>query len=177
MNRVDLEHLIRASAEIAQEYDLVIVGSQSILGAVPYPAPEFKMSIEADMYPRYAPEKSDLIDGAIGESSQFQLTHGYYAQGVGPETVKLPQGWEERLCKVQSANTNNKIGWCLGLVDLFLSKAVAAREKDRDFCQAMLRHDYLTVTQALELVPAMTDLDEAERKRLEARIKRWDKNK
>ena len=35
MNRDDLEHLIRVSAEIAQEYDLLIVGSQSILGAIP----------------------------------------------------------------------------------------------------------------------------------------------
>lgn len=178
MNRADLEHLIRAAAEISKEYDLVIVGSQSILGAIPYPAPEFKMSIEADMYPRYAPEKAAEIEGAIGEGSHFQDTHGYYASGVGPETAAhLPQDWEKRLCKIQTPNTDNKIGWCLGLEDLFLSKAAAARPKDLDFCQAMLSHAYVTATQVLALVPMMTSLDDADRKRLIARIRRWDKNK
>jgi len=31
-------------------------------------------SVEADIYPRQAPGKSDLIDGAIGELSAFHQT-------------------------------------------------------------------------------------------------------
>jgi hypothetical protein len=49
LNRDELEHLIRASAAITNEYEFVIVGSQSILGQIPYPEPEFKMSAEADI--------------------------------------------------------------------------------------------------------------------------------
>ena len=177
MNHDDLEHLIRVSAEIAQEYDLLIVGSQSILGAIPYPAHEFKRSMEADMYPRYAPEKATKIEGAIGEASEFHKTHGYYAQEVDPSTFTVPLGWEERLCKIQNANTDSKIGWCLSLVDLFLSKAAAGRDKDREFCQAMLRHRYVIASEALELVPAMMTMDEEERERLAKRIRRWDKTK
>lgn len=37
MRRTELEHIIRAAAAITNEYELVIIGSQSILGAVPDP--------------------------------------------------------------------------------------------------------------------------------------------
>ena len=44
MNREDLEHIIRASAEVTDQYEFIIVGSQSILGSVPNPEAVFKMS-------------------------------------------------------------------------------------------------------------------------------------
>ncbi|WP_369798997.1 hypothetical protein [Caenimonas sp. SL110] len=68
MNREALEHLIRAAAEVTNEYEFVIVGSQSILGPIPNPPRELTMSMEADIYPMNAEEKSDKIDGALGES-------------------------------------------------------------------------------------------------------------
>ena len=37
MNRDELEHLIRASGVITNQYEFVIVGSQSILGPIPLP--------------------------------------------------------------------------------------------------------------------------------------------
>ena len=77
MNRDELEHLIRASGAITNQYEFVIVGSQSILGPIPYPEPEFKMSAEADIYPRYAPDLADQIDGSIGEGSAFHLNYGF----------------------------------------------------------------------------------------------------
>lgn len=175
MNRDELEHLIRASATITNEYEFVIVGSQSILGQIPYPEPEFKMSAEADIYPRNAPELADKIDGNIGEGSEFHRVHGFYARGVGPETALLPEGWQTRLWKIQNGNTDSRIGWCLDVVDLFLSKAAAAREKDQVFCRALLKHGHVQLQQALDLVPAMP-LMEDECKRLAARIRRWGKN-
>ena len=39
MRRHELEHLIRAAAAITNEYEIVVIGSQAILGAVPQ-APE-----------------------------------------------------------------------------------------------------------------------------------------
>jgi hypothetical protein len=93
MTREELEHIIRASADVTDQYEFIIVGSQSILGPVPNPPEVFTMSAEADIYPLQAPELADRIDGAIGEGSQFHQTYGYYAQGVGPETAVLPRGW------------------------------------------------------------------------------------
>ncbi|MBM3890127.1 MAG: hypothetical protein FJ388_13515 [Verrucomicrobia bacterium] len=91
MNRRQLEHVLRASGSIVGCRDIVVVGSQAILGAHPDAPPELLASIEADVYPLDAPEKADLIDGCIGELSPFHQTFGYYAHGVGPETAQLPK--------------------------------------------------------------------------------------
>jgi hypothetical protein len=132
------------------------------------------MSAEADIYPLQAPELAEQIDGAIGEGSRFHETYGYYAQGVGPETAVLPFGWMERVHRVQGPNTNGRVGYCLDLADLFMSKAVAGREKDRVFCVALLAHGHVTVEQVLALVSRMP-LDEASCGRLSASIRRWAK--
>jgi len=129
--------------------------------------------MEADIYPKDAPELADKIDGAIGEGSQFHDTYGYYAQGVGPETATLPKDWQSRVHKIQGRNTNQRIGYCLDVIDLFLSKAAANREKDRVFCMALLEHHYVSLADALNLTPSMP-LDRAEHRALRARIRRWD---
>ena len=51
MKREELEHIIRASADVTDQYEFIIVGSQSILGPVPNPPEVFTMSAEADIYP------------------------------------------------------------------------------------------------------------------------------
>jgi hypothetical protein len=150
----------------------MIVGSQSMLGPVPNPEAIFTMSAEADIYPLSAPELADKIEGALGEGSQFHETYGYYAQGVGPETAVLPDGWLNRVHRVQNAATNDRIGYCLDVIDLFMSKAAAARDKDRDFCMALLQHGYVKPVQALDLVASMP-LAEPEQRRLRATIRRW----
>lgn len=112
MRRTELEHIIRAAAAITNEDELVIIGSQSILGAEPNPPDALVESMEADIYPLQHPELAGLIDGAIGEASPFHERFGYYAQGVGPETAILPTGWQGRLVRLQNANTDLKVGWC-----------------------------------------------------------------
>ncbi len=140
MQRANLEHLIRAAAAVTDQYELVIVGSQSILGKHPNAPDVLLRSMKADMYPLHRPELADLIDGAIGEHSPFHDSFGYYAQGVGPETATLPRGWEKRLVKVQGRATDLKIGYCLEPHDLAASKLAAGRPKDRPFVRQMLEH-------------------------------------
>jgi hypothetical protein len=160
MNREDLEHLIRAAGDVTDEYEFIIVGSQSILGPIPNPPAELKMSAEADIYPKNAAEKADAIDGALGEGSQFHETFGYYAQGVGPRTACLPEGWQDRLQRIQNEATNGRIGYCLDVIDLFMAKAAANREKDREFNMALLRHGYVRSGQALDTVAQMPVSDQ-----------------
>lgn len=138
MRRSELEHVIRAAAAITNEYEIVVVGSQSLLGAVPEPSVLLMESMEADVYPLHRPDLADLIDGAIGEGSPFHDCFGYYAQGVGPETAILPSGWQDRLVRIQNPNTDLKIGLCLDPHDLAASKLAAGREKDWAFVAEML---------------------------------------
>jgi len=171
MNRSQLEHIIRAATAVTNTYDLVIVGSQSLLGAVPNPPPACAISMEADVFPMDAEELSDDIDGAIGEFSDFHETHGIYAQGVDSTTSVLPDGWRNRLVRIQNENTGGRAGWCLDPTDLFLAKCAANREKDRDFNVELLRHSIVKSQDALERVPFMP-IDDSARDRVRSLIGR-----
>lgn len=151
MRRSELEHIIRAAAAISDQYEIMVIGSQSILGAVAQPPDSLTESMEADVYPWRHPELADLIDGAIGEGSPFHDRFGYYAQGVGPDTATLPTGWQDRLVKIQNLNTDLKIGYCLDPHDLALSKLAAGREKDWPFVAELIRHHYANVDRLLLL--------------------------
>ena len=50
MTRSNLEHIIRAAGTIADDNDIMIVGSQSVLGQFPSALAELLVSIEADVY-------------------------------------------------------------------------------------------------------------------------------
>lgn len=105
MTRQQLEHVIRAAAANADVRDIVVIGSQAILGAFPDPPAELTASMDADVFPKDAPQRSIVIDGAIGELSLFHETFGYYAHGVDDATATLPEGWRQRLVRVQTENT------------------------------------------------------------------------
>jgi hypothetical protein len=92
MKRENLEHIIRAATTIADDQELVIIGSQAVLGQFPDAPVDLCVSNEADVYPRNHPERWELIDGSIGELSPFHETFGYYAQGVEPKasSPRLP---------------------------------------------------------------------------------------
>ena len=74
--------------------------------------------------------------------------------------------------KIQNANTDLRVGLCLSVVDLFMSKAWANRHKDREFCIGLLMHDLVTADAALQMVPHMP-LDATQQRTLTLRIKRW----
>ena len=140
MRRNELEHLIRAASAITDQYEIMIIGSQSILGALASPPDSLLESMEADVYPLHRPDLADLIDGSIGEGSPFHERFGYYAQGVGPETALLPEGWQSRVLRIQNQNTDLKVGLCLEPHDLAASKLAAGREKDWRFVEELIRH-------------------------------------
>jgi hypothetical protein len=171
MTRSELEHVVRASGAIADDAEIVVIGSQSILGAHPDAPPELCASMEADVFPRNHPERAGLVDGAIGEASHFHEQFGYYAQGVGPETAILPSGWQERLVPVRNPNTNGITGQCLEVHDLALSKYAAHRPKDREFTRDLARYGMTTRQVLLERLRLM-DLPEATRAAIAAAIER-----
>ena len=171
MRRSDLEHLIRAAGKIAGERELVIIGSQAVLGQFPEAPAALLRSMEADLYPLSRPELADKVDGAIGEGSKFHQTHGYYAQGVGPDTAILPKGWQRRLVRIENPNTGGIAGLCLEVHDLAISKYVAGREKDREFTRELARHA-MTDKETLLARLAMTKVDPAVSRLVKARIER-----
>ena len=139
MQRDQLEHIIRAACAITGAREIVVIGSQAVLGQHPDAPEELRVSIEADVFTFRDPADADLIDGSIGERSPFHETFGYYAHGVARDTAILPRGWEQRLVRVSNANTGVGAGLCLEAHDLAVSKLAAGREKDMEFVRAMAR--------------------------------------
>src|ERR1041385_2665622 len=163
MNRAQLEHVIRAAADIADSNDIVVIGSQAILGQFPNAPESMRISAEADVYPLQHPERADLIDGSIGELSPFHSTYGYYAQGVSETSACLPQGWKNRLIVIQNENTRGARGLCLEVHDLLAAKSIAGREKDIGFLNEAAAHglaDEQEVLARLDLTD--TSLDKIE---------------
>lgn len=162
MRRDQLEHVIRAAAAVSGEDDVVVIGSQAILGSVSQAPPEALVSIEADVFPRDDPHLADNVDGAIGEGSMFHDTFGYYAHGVGPETAIAPAGWMDRLVPLSNENTRGATGWCMEPHDLVLAKLAAGREKDLEFARVLLQHGLVDAAVLAEQL-ATLPVDDAHR--------------
>lgn len=166
MRRNQLEHAIRAATRIVKQREIIIIGSQAILGSwdeSELPA-EAVMSVEIDMCPIEDDDVESLateIDAAVGEMSVFHETQGFYIQGVGRRTAKLPVGWESRLVPVSGENTDGAVGFCLDPHDLCAAKLIAYREKDRAFVAALLEASL--VEPALIAARLASIPDEAER--------------
>ena len=156
MKREHLEHIIRAASAITNQKDIVVIGSQSILGQFPNAKAALLASIEADVYPRHRPDMSIHVDGAIGERSPFHETFGYYAHGVDDKTATLPLEWDQRLVPICNENTGGGTGWCLEAHDLAASKLAAGREKDIEFVGILLKDKmitHVTLTERIDLLP------------------------
>jgi hypothetical protein len=164
-----LEHIIRAASQVANDSEIVVIGSQAIHAQViALPSIAFR-SAEADVYPRNHPERAEEIDAALGELSPFHATYGYYAHGVSPKTAILPDGWESRLIRLSNPNTGGATGLCLDIDDLALSKYATGRVHDRDFNQALVQAGCLAKRKLVRRIHSMP-LDEATRLIIRARI-------
>lgn len=170
MTRDQLEHAIRAACDIADDDEVIIVGSQAILGQYPDAPDDLTESDEVDLFPKNQPARAMLVDGAIGEDSGFYREFGFYVHGVGPETATLPPDWEARLVPVRNRNTRLCTGWCLDAHDLAASKLAAGREKDREFVAALLRHGYVQPDRLRTLAAALPIQDAKVRQLLVARL-------
>ena len=150
MRRDQLEHAIRTACQIIGRPEVIVVGSQAILGSfredeLPGQA---TMSSEIDILPiadsnEETARLADRIEGVAGEFSPFEQLHGFSIDGVDLQTSALPEGWRDRLIKVKREHGG---GWWWATVrwlvpdkeDLCVAKLCAFREKDQNFVSALL---------------------------------------
>ncbi|MCC2322226.1 DUF6036 family nucleotidyltransferase [Cellulomonas xiejunii] len=170
MKRVELAHILRAASRITDTTDIVIVGSQSILGSFDEDdlPDEAVGSIEADVafLGDGSAEKALAVDGAIGEDSGFHQMYGYYGQGVEIDgLIVLLEGWQNRIVRWESRSSEPARALCLDPHDLAISKLVAYREKDQEFVHAMTEAGLLNPPLLLERLAA-TDVPQPHARRI-----------
>lgn len=161
MNRAQLAHLLRSASRIAGDNDVLVLGSQSILGSrdeeqLPR---EATASMEADI--AFLDDgdraKADVVEGGIGELSLFHEEFGYYAEGIHVDTIVLPLGWRGRLVRVDLAGAEPSRASFLDPHDLVVSKLVAGRMKDLAFAGALVGAGLIDLDVLVERVLSMPE--------------------
>lgn len=139
MKREELEHIVRAACDVTGERELLVIGSQAILGSFSekqLPAAA-TVSAEADIAAFNDPDDALAfqISGALGEHTQFHSQFGVYAEGVSVHTATPPDGWRKRLVRLRSAKGD---GLCLEPHDLVLAKLARGASQDYRFANALV---------------------------------------
>lgn len=135
-----LNQLLRVIQSLAEPWQIVIIGSSSLLPAHPdlgESGQPLEASYDADLIITPIDEEMAAILGeAVGQQSLFTKRHGYYADILRPSMKDiLPSGWESRLHPV-SGYTNV---FALDVYDLALVKLMVGREKDLDLLRALFQ--------------------------------------
>jgi len=160
---VTRDHLRHLILEIGTRFDLdyfYIIGAASILASIEAPDPQLTLTRDVDVIPNVEPDSrvramADQIDRVIGEGSEFDEEHGYYAQGVDFATPTFaPRGWRARCVPVR---VKEFTALCMEPHDLVISKLGAGREKDLEFARVAARCEVIqqsTMNERLTLVDA-----------------------
>lgn len=154
-------HVLRSAAAISGSKEFFLVGSQAILMCAPNIPDTLLRSVEIDLWIEAPDEISDLVEGTLGEGSQFHHTYGYHVDVVGPTTARLPSGWKSRAIRMTSvphfggANVTSP-----SIPDLAASKLAAGRDKDREWVSDLVRSGGLSSSE-IDAVIAEIEDDEA----------------
>jgi len=174
VRRAELAHVLRAACRITGDSNILVLGSQAILGShSEHELPEAAwVSIEVDvafLHEDPAIPKWAEVDGAIGELSLFHQTFSYYAQGIEVTSASLPDGWRDRLVAFQPEDAEPARAVCLDKHDLVIAKLVAHREKDLAFAVALLDAGLLDTSILHERAAALSSVPPPTRRR----VQRW----
>jgi hypothetical protein len=146
VRREEVLHVARAAARIAGVTNVVIVGSQAILGTYgedELPAAALA-SVEADVLVLDDIEgtAAQAISGAIGQMSMFHRENSYYADGVELSELTFPDGWQGRLLSLVADHGGDVEirAFFPEVHDLCAAKLGTGRPHDRAFVQALYAH-------------------------------------
>ncbi len=100
-----LQHIIRAAQALAEDRDILVLGSASLLASFPElgnPDAPLAATYDADLCPDPFDELTGtMLDEALGENRAYYLRHGYHADILRDTILEtLPAGWRERLVPV-----------------------------------------------------------------------------
>ena len=151
MRRDKLDHVLRAAASVTGHDVFVLIGSAALLARFKGPTPASMLGTpEVDVYAFDADsveELSAMIEGSLGQDLPFHTTYGFFADGVSPQTAKMPSDWMDRAIRYSSPACPGVTAIVPEENDLALAKLVAWRQKDIDWLRAGVRHHILSLNE------------------------------
>ena len=150
-----LQHIIRAVQALAEDRDILVLGSASLLASFPElgnPDSPLAATYDADLCPDPFDELTGtMLDEALGENRAYYLRHGYHADILRDTILEtLPGGWRERLVSVPGCTAAH----ALEPHDLAAVKLLVGRPKDI----SLLAHLYTAGLVDAEVVRNRMDL-------------------
>jgi hypothetical protein len=165
LKREDLRRLFARARELCGERDYVVFGSLSVLGHAGEVPPRMAASIDVDAFCKSDPARVFALAPALGQGSPFEAEHGYYLDPVSPRVATLPDGWEQRLVRIELAA--DLAAWFLEPNDAAVSKYARLEPRDREWIRPGLRAGILSlpILEARFRQTSFLDAEEAQRAR------------
>jgi hypothetical protein len=163
VRREDLGRLFAKARDLCGESDYVVLGSLAVLGWAGEVPPRMVASLDVDAYCRSDPERVFALAAALGQGSPFERQHGYYLDPISPRVATLPEGWEQRLTRIELAP--GLAAWFLEPNDAAVSKYARMEPRDREWIRPGLSGGVLSTAILAARFEATLFLDAAESRR------------
>ncbi len=174
MRREDLRLLFARARDLCGETDYVVLGSLAVLGHAGEVPARMAASLDVDAYSKGDPARIFDLVSALGSGSPFEAERGYYLDPISPRVATLPDGWDERLLRIQLEP--DLVAWFLEPNDAAVSKYARMEPRDREWIRPGLRAGILSMAIIEARVRQTTFLDDAESVRARQAIgedRRW----
>lgn len=156
MNLRSLQHLARAAEALADDCEILVLGSASLLASYPElgdATGPLASTFDADLCPQpFDAETGKILEEALGEAHAFHARHGYHADILRDSVLEtLPDGWRERLLPVPDCPR----ALALEPHDLAAVKLAVGRPKDLALLKLLHESDFIqpaTLRRRLELL-------------------------
>ena len=164
MNREELEHCLRAVADVTDKRELYLAGSNSVLAHFPEDVIPAVCLEEAEVdvaTVEDTEENSYVISSTFWEGSDFVEMYGIEIDGIQLDEIALPNGWQDRLklIEITPPYDDSLISvYALDIYDVAASKTVAHREKDRRWLKALFDANLVSMGEVADRLNEM-DLD------------------
>lgn len=160
MKLEDLARLFARARELCGETDYVVLGSLAVLGYAGKLPPRMAASVDVDAFTKNDPARVFDLERSLGQGSPFEAKHGYYLDPISPRVATLPEGWAERLLRVQLAP--DLAAWFLDPNDAAVSKYARMEPRDRDWLRPGLEAGVLSLATIQARFAQTTFFDGAE---------------
>lgn len=165
VNLEDIELLLGEARKLISDSEYVVIGSLSVIGMLARSggqAPDrMLMSNDLDCYPLRDPGRAFELEGKLGFGSEFERRHGYYLDPVSPDLPTLPDGWRDRLIRVDL--DNGVVIMCLDPNDAAVSRYARGEPRDREWIRAGIAASILSLATIRYRFSAVVFLDTVER--------------
>jgi hypothetical protein len=135
MNLDALFAMFTEARRLSGHTDFVVIGSLSILGLEQsFEIPDtMTLSNDVDCFTQADPGRIFDLLKSLGENSPYHEKSGYFLDPVSPDLPTLPEGWHDRLIKVERDGLR---AWFLDPNDAALSKYARGEPRDRRWIKA-----------------------------------------